>query len=62
MKQLSFADLQERNIVTNRVTLKRWQDQLGFPRGFLIGPNSRRFPEDEVQAWLAARAAASKAA
>ena len=56
MKLLRFTDLVARNIVRNRVTLQRWVENNDFPRGFLIGPNSRAWPEDEVEAWLAARA------
>ncbi len=58
MRYLKFSDLRERGIVPNRTTLARWQRNLGFPIGFLIGPNSRVFPEREVLAWLAKRARA----
>ncbi len=57
MKYLRFYDLAERGIVRNRVTLGRWIQELGFPPGILLGPNSRAWPEDEIEAWLAARAA-----
>jgi len=55
MNYLSFNDLVARGIVANRVTLSRWIRDQGFPAGQLLGPNSRRFPEDQVNAWLAAR-------
>ena len=50
---LRFADLKERNIVRNRVTLGRWIKKCGFPRGFHIGDNSRVWRESEIEAWLA---------
>lgn len=62
MKYLRFSDLVERGIVRNRVTLGRWQKLHGFPLGVLIGPNSRAWPEDEIQAWLASRSASGRAA
>ena len=49
---LDFGDLKARNIVRNRMTLGRRIKHDGFPPGFLIGPNSRRWYESEVQAWL----------
>jgi len=54
-KLLRFCDLVDRNIVANRMTLKRWIDDQGFPPGFMLGPNSRAWPEDEVEAWIEAR-------
>jgi len=48
---LRFSDLRERKIVSNRTTLSRWQKQLGFPEGVLLGPRTRAWPEDEVRAW-----------
>ncbi len=57
MKYLRFSDLAERGIVRNRATLSRWIQELGFPRGVLLGPNTRAWTEEEVEAWLAVRAA-----
>ncbi len=57
MKLLRFYDLTDRGIVRNRVTLGRWIKYRGFPAGILLGPNTRAWPEDEVDVWLAARAA-----
>ena len=57
-KLLRYHDLVDRGIVNNRMTLSRWIDGQGFPPGFMLGPNSRAWPEDEVEAWLAARKAA----
>jgi predicted DNA-binding transcriptional regulator AlpA len=52
---LRFGDLKARRIVSNYPTLKRWQEREGFPRGFLLGPNTRVWREAEIEAWLAAR-------
>ncbi len=54
-KLLRFHDLVSLKIVTNRMTLKRWIDGQGFPPGFMLGPNTRAWPEDAVEAWLNAR-------
>ena len=54
--QRDEVSLVARNIVRNRVTLGRWIENNDFPPGFLIGPNSRAWPEDQVEAWLVARA------
>jgi len=48
---LRFTDLRDRKIVSNRTTLKRWQDDLGFPEGVLLGPRTRAWAEDEIRAW-----------
>ena len=56
-KYLRYADLVERQIINNRTTLSRWIRDNGFPPGVLLGPNSRRWRDDLVEAWLAARAA-----
>jgi len=55
-KLLRYDDLVSRNIVKNRMTLKRWIEQEGFPPGILLGPNSRAWCESKVEAWLASRA------
>jgi predicted DNA-binding transcriptional regulator AlpA len=55
-RYLRFNDLVESGIVRNRVTLKRWVQNHGFPPGVLLGPNSRAWREDDIEAWLAARA------
>ena len=54
-KLLRYHDLVARNIVLNRMTLARWIESQGFPAGFMLGPNSRAWAEDEVDAWVAAR-------
>ncbi len=55
---LRFNDLKAREIVRNRTTLARWIKKYGFPPGVLLGPNTRAWPADEVDAWLNAREAA----
>jgi hypothetical protein len=57
-----FKDLKARGVVPNRPTMKRWQETLGFPLGFLTGKHTRVFDDDEVAAWLEERQAATKAA
>lgn len=57
MEFLRYEDLVKRGILRNRMTLKRWIDDLNFPPGFLIGPNTRVYPRDQVEAWLSSRAA-----
>lgn len=59
---LRFSNLVERGIVNNRTTLHRWIDSNGFPPGIKIGPNSRAWPAEEVEAWIEARAAERNAA
>ena len=58
---LRFEDLRQRGIVGNRVTLGNWIRDHDFPAGLLAGPNSRLWPEDEVEQWLASRPTAPKA-
>ena len=52
---LRYDDLVARGIVRNRVTLSNWIKKEGFPAGQMIGPNTRAYPEDQVEAWLASR-------
>jgi hypothetical protein len=54
-KLLRFSHLKARGIVGNRMTLSRWIETEGFPPGVLLGPNTRVWVEDEVDAWLASR-------
>jgi predicted DNA-binding transcriptional regulator AlpA len=58
MNYLRFNNLKERGIVNNRVTLRRWIEEHEFPAGILLGPNTRVWPEDEVEAWIAKQAEA----
>ena len=50
-----FKDLKAAGIVNNRMTLSRWIKYHGFPPGVLLGPNTRAWPADDVEAWLAQR-------
>ena len=52
-RYLRFSDLQERRIVNNRQTLSNWIKNHNFPPGIKVGPNTRVWPEDEVEAWIA---------
>ena len=52
---LRFRDLKDRSIVSNHVTLGRWIAREGFPPGFMLGPNTRVWREDEIDAWLDSR-------
>jgi hypothetical protein len=58
MKLLRFRDLQERGIINNWPMLRRRIERDGFPRGRMIGPNSRAWTEAEVDAWIKSRPAA----
>jgi hypothetical protein len=57
---IRFADLVASHIVSNWVQLGRLIDHEGFPEGVLLGPNTRAWKLDEVQAWLATRPTARK--
>ena len=52
---LRFSDLKRRRIVSNWPTPLRWIEQEDFPVGRYLGPNSRVWTCDEIEAWLAAR-------
>ncbi len=56
VKYLRYRDLVDRQIVNNRTTLSRWIRDYDFPAGILLGPNSRAWSADQVEAWLEARA------
>lgn len=49
---MRFADLKAQGIVNNRATLSRWIKRQGFPRGFLLGPNSRGWYAHDIEGWL----------
>jgi len=57
---LRFRDLKARGIVGNWTTLLRWIRDRGFPVGVMLGANTRVWPEDEINAWLANLPAADK--
>jgi predicted DNA-binding transcriptional regulator AlpA len=52
---LRFGDLEERNIVPNRTTLKLWVEKEGFPPGRLLGPATRVWTEEEIHDWFLSR-------
>jgi hypothetical protein len=54
-RQLRFCDLQAHGIVDNRVTLRNWIANQGFPPGRKLGPNVRAWDEAEVLNWLRSR-------
>jgi hypothetical protein len=60
-KLLRFRDLQERGIINNWPSLRARIDRDGFPRGRMIGPNSRAWTEAEIDAWLKYRPTAGPA-
>lgn len=59
-KLLRYPDLKARGIVSNRMTLRRWIAEQGFPAPVHLGPNSVAWPEAEIEAWLASRSRSSK--
>jgi predicted DNA-binding transcriptional regulator AlpA len=61
-RQLRYRDLEERGLFNNRVTLALWIRDHGFPRGRLVGPNTRLWDEADVAAWLANRPTEAKPA
>jgi predicted DNA-binding transcriptional regulator AlpA len=60
MHLLRFRDLKQRNIVSNWPTLLRWigDPNIAFPAGRRIGPNTRTWTSEEVEAWIASRPSA----
>jgi hypothetical protein len=54
---LAYSDLEQSGIVNNRTQLSRNIKDLGFPEGFLISSNARRWTEDEVSEWVEVRRA-----
>jgi predicted DNA-binding transcriptional regulator AlpA len=57
---LRYRDLLAIGVVRNRATLRNWIKKQNFPRGRLLGPNTRTWPENEVQAWLSKRPITAK--
>lgn len=57
-RYLRFADLKAMGIVQYRSTLYRWIADGYFPAGVMLGPNTRAWPEDQVELWQASRTAA----
>jgi hypothetical protein len=54
-KLLRFRDLRDRGIADSPQALRHLQLHEGFPLGRLLGPATRVFTADEVNAWLSAR-------
>lgn len=50
-----YRDLVAAGIVGNWPTLLRLIDVEGFPPGIMIGRNTRAWPVDEIESWLASR-------
>jgi predicted DNA-binding transcriptional regulator AlpA len=61
-QHLRFKDLQGRKIVNNRTTLRRWEKEQDFPAGIMLGPRSRAWTEQEIDAWLDRRSRAQQSA
>ena len=55
-----FSDLRAAGVVRSWVQLARLIDYESFPAGVLLGPNSRAWQLDDVQAWLSARPSGRK--
>jgi predicted DNA-binding transcriptional regulator AlpA len=60
-KFLRFADLKERGIITSWPMLRRRIERDDFPRGRMLGPNTRAWSEAEVEAWIKSRPTAGPA-
>jgi predicted DNA-binding transcriptional regulator AlpA len=52
-RYIRFEDLVARNIVRNRMTLKRWIDAGRFPKPVHLGPNTAAWSEDDIAAFEA---------
>jgi hypothetical protein len=60
-KLLRFRDLQERGIIPNWPTLRARINRDGFPRGRMLGANTRAWTEAEVETWIKSRPTAGPA-
>jgi len=52
---LRYKDLKKRGIVKSWPMLRRWIKLYNFPEGRKLGPNTRVWTEEELEAWLATR-------
>jgi predicted DNA-binding transcriptional regulator AlpA len=52
---LRFRNLVDRGLFKNRQELRRLQETQGFPRGRLLGPNTRIWTEEEINTYVASR-------
>lgn len=59
---LRRADLIALGIATSNQQLQRMMEQQSFPRGFLLSPQVRLFPREEVEAWIEERREAGRQA
>jgi hypothetical protein len=50
-----FNDLKKKRIVESHAQLRRLQETEGFPRGKLLGPNTRVWTISEINKWLESR-------
>jgi len=50
-----YRELQKARIVNNRASLSYKIKHQGFPVGRLLGPNTRAWTKNEIEAWLASR-------
>jgi predicted DNA-binding transcriptional regulator AlpA len=50
---LRFPNLKQKNIVKSWPQLKRLQDRYNFPKGRMIGPNTRAWTDQEIDEWVA---------
>ncbi|MDA2928287.1 AlpA family phage regulatory protein [Acidobacteria bacterium AH-259-O06] len=48
---LRYADLEQRGLVANRTTLRRWILAGRFPPPVHLGENTIAWPSDEVEEW-----------
>ena len=55
-----YRDLVAARIVKNWPFLLRLIDVEGFPPGIMIGRNTRAWPVNDIESWLASRPAARK--
>jgi predicted DNA-binding transcriptional regulator AlpA len=52
---IRFKDIRDAGIAASWRQLANLIRDAGFPTGKMIGPNTRAWPLEEVEAWLAAR-------
>jgi hypothetical protein len=52
---LRFSDLKARGLVASWPALKLKIQLHGFPPGKMLGPNTRAWDEEEIEAWEASR-------
>jgi predicted DNA-binding transcriptional regulator AlpA len=55
VRLLRFPDLKKHNVVRSWPQLKRLQEKHGFPKGRMIGPNTRAWTDEEIDEWVATR-------